>query len=63
MASSMVECMICCERAVDSVFYTCGHMCMCFECATNFWKKQNKENGFCPICRGTIIDVIRTYKS
>ncbi|CAG7733667.1 unnamed protein product [Allacma fusca] len=56
-----VECVICCERPVDSVFYSCGHMCMCYQCATDYWK--TKDKGWCPICRATITDVIRTYKS
>ncbi|CAL8078338.1 unnamed protein product [Orchesella dallaii] len=56
-----VECVACCERPVDSVFYSCGHMCMCYQCAVEYWK--TKEKGCCPICRATISDVIRTYKS
>jgi len=56
-----VECVACCERPVDSVFYSCGHMCMCYNCAVEYWK--SKEKGCCPICRANISDVIRTYKS
>ncbi|CAG5057680.1 unnamed protein product [Parnassius apollo] len=55
------ECTICYENPVDSVLYTCGHMCMCYSCAVQVWR--DKGNGQCPLCRKEIIDVIRTYKS
>lgn len=55
------ECSICYERAIDSVLYTCGHMCMCYECAVQQWR--GKGGGHCPMCRAVIRDVIRTYKS
>lgn len=54
------ECTVCCEKPVNCVLYTCGHMCMCFDCATAV--KQNK-GGLCPICRQTIRDVIKIYRS
>ncbi|XP_025415117.1 protein neuralized isoform X3 [Sipha flava] len=52
------ECSICFERAVDCALYTCGHLCMCYECA----KKQWVRLGRCPICRAVIKDVIKIYK-
>ncbi|XP_075222418.1 E3 ubiquitin-protein ligase neur isoform X3 [Lycorma delicatula] len=55
------ECSICYERAIDSVLYMCGHMCMCYECAVQQWR--GKGGGHCPLCRAVIRDVIRTYKS
>lgn len=55
------ECTICYEKAVDCVIYTCGHMCMCYECALQQWK--GRGGGFCPICRMAIRDVIRTFRS
>ncbi|EEB18463.1 neuralized, putative [Pediculus humanus corporis] len=55
------ECSICYERSIDSVLYMCGHMCMCYECAVQQWR--GKGGGHCPLCRATIRDVIRTYKS
>ncbi|XP_025095851.1 protein neuralized-like isoform X2 [Pomacea canaliculata] len=54
------ECTVCCEKGVNSVLYTCGHMCMCFECAHAV--KQDK-GGLCPICRQPIKDVIKIYRS
>ncbi|CAG9533027.1 unnamed protein product [Cercopithifilaria johnstoni] len=53
------ECRICMNSKVNSVIYTCGHMSMCFECATETWHL----NGECPICRKKIEDVIKIYKS
>lgn len=55
------ECTICYENSIDSVLYTCGHMCMCYECAIQQWRGIG--GGHCPLCRAVIQDVIRTYKS
>ena len=30
-------CVICYESDVDCVLYSCGHMCMCYQCATQQW--------------------------
>lgn len=54
------ECHVCYERPVNAVLYTCGHMCMCFECAQAV--KQLKT-ALCPICRQEIKDVIKIYRS
>jgi len=53
------ECVICYEADVDCVLYSCGHMCMCFQCAVQQWGGA----GECPLCRATIRDVIRTYRA
>lgn len=55
------ECTICYEHSIDSVLYTCGHVCMCYECAVKQW--HGIGGGHCPICRAVIRDVIRIYKS
>ncbi|XP_076240327.1 E3 ubiquitin-protein ligase neur [Calliopsis andreniformis] len=55
------ECSICYERSIDSVLYMCGHMCMCYSCATQQWR--GKGGGHCPLCRALIRDVIRIYRS
>jgi len=47
--------------AVDCVLYTCGHMCMCYECALQQWRGRGA--GSCPICRNEIRDVIKTFRS
>lgn len=58
--SSASECAICLEKVPDCALYTCGHMCMCYECAINVLKKQG---ALCPICRQPVRDVIRIFKS
>jgi len=55
------ECKICYEGTVDCVLYTCGHMCLCYECALQQWK--GRGGGICPMCREVIQDVIKTYRS
>lgn len=55
------ECSVCYERSIDSVLYMCGHMCMCYPCAIQQW--CGKGGGHCPLCRATIRDVIRIYRS
>ena len=55
------ECIVCLERPVDSVIYACGHMCMCHGCALRQWR--GRGGGFCPICRESIRDVIKTFRS
>ncbi|XP_012283226.1 protein neuralized isoform X2 [Orussus abietinus] len=55
------ECSICYERNINSVLYMCGHMCMCYPCAIQQWR--GKGGGHCPLCRATIRDVIRIYRS
>ena len=58
-AMLQTECVICYESDVDCVLYSCGHMCMCFQCAVQQWSSA----GECPLCRATIRDVIRTYRA
>ncbi|KAK7152842.1 hypothetical protein R3I93_010922 [Phoxinus phoxinus] len=54
------ECLICCERAVDSVLYACGHMCVCSVCGG---KLTEMSNPCCPMCRSPIRDIIKIYRS
>jgi len=54
------ECVVCLELAPDSVLYTCGHMCMCYSCALDV--VQNRD-ALCPICRQSIRDVIKIFRS
>lgn len=53
------ECKVCCERAVNCVLYTCGHMCLCYTCATVI----QQQRGECPICRRQISDIIKVYRA
>jgi len=52
------NCLICLDRATDSVLYQCGHMCVCYTCGMNL-----KDRGLhCPMCRAPIRDIIRAYR-
>lgn len=54
------ECTVCYERETDCVLYSCGHMCLCYDCALTLYRGGR---GLCPICRAPIRDVIRAYRS
>ncbi|XP_048361226.1 E3 ubiquitin-protein ligase NEURL1 isoform X2 [Sphaerodactylus townsendi] len=54
------ECTICYENMVDTVIYSCGHMCLCYTCGL---KLKKMANACCPICRRAIKDIIKTYRS
>ena len=60
--ASAGECSVCLERPIDCVLYMCGHMCMCYECAVGL-HHASIEGGSCPICRQSIRDVIKIYRS
>uniref|UniRef100_A0A674C541 E3 ubiquitin-protein ligase NEURL1B n=1 Tax=Salmo trutta TaxID=8032 RepID=A0A674C541_SALTR len=53
------ECTVCFDQEVDTVIYTCGHMCLCTSCGL---KLKRQVNACCPICRRSIKDVIKTYR-
>lgn len=54
------ECIVCFEKPCDTVIYKCGHVCMCFACATSV---RQQAPPLCPICRQVIEDVIRMFAS
>nr|CAG4650842.1 EOG090X03H5 [Simocephalus serrulatus] len=64
-AGSSSECTVCYERSVDCVLYSCGHMCLCYDCALTLYHggRTAGGQGLCPICRAPIRDVIRAYRS
>lgn len=49
------SCRICFEAKINSVFVPCGHLACCYPCATPLGK--------CPICRGEVKQVVKTFKS
>ncbi|XP_048884426.1 E3 ubiquitin-protein ligase NEURL1B isoform X1 [Brienomyrus brachyistius] len=53
------ECTVCFDQEVDTVIYTCGHMCLCNDCGL---KLKKQISACCPICRRPIKDVIKTYR-
>lgn len=58
--NSSNECAVCLERTPDCVLYTCGHMCMCYECAVHLHQRMDAT---CPICRQPIVDIIKIYRA
>ena len=48
-------CQICYSDEIDALFYDCGHVCACYECA--------KQVEACPICRKNVRHVVRMYRS
>lgn len=60
-SQNTTECIVCYEKAVDCVIYTCGHMCLCYECGLQQWRGRGA--GICPMCRMPIRDIIRTYRN
>ena len=47
-------CQICYGEEVDALFYDCGHVCACVDCA--------KQCESCPICRRSIQKVVKMYR-
>jgi hypothetical protein len=48
-------CQICYGEEMDALFYDCGHVCACVECA--------KQVEVCPICRKAVKDVVRVFRA
>ncbi|XP_014641698.1 PREDICTED: E3 ubiquitin-protein ligase NEURL1B [Ceratotherium simum simum] len=53
------ECTVCFDGEVDTVIYTCGHMCLCHSCGLRL---KRQARACCPICRRPIKDVIKIYR-
>ena len=51
----MKMCQICYDKEMDALFYDCGHVCACVECA--------KQVDCCPICRKSVVAVVRIFKT
>lgn len=50
-------CTICMEASIDSVLYTCGHMCSCSPCGRSLLASGLP----CPICRAPVRDIVRAF--
>ncbi|KIX07530.1 uncharacterized protein Z518_02183 [Rhinocladiella mackenziei CBS 650.93] len=48
-------CQICYSAEKDALFFDCGHVCSCVECA--------RQCESCPICRRSIKQVVRMFKA
>ncbi|CAL8106814.1 unnamed protein product [Orchesella dallaii] len=63
-------CIICVERERNTAFTKCGHICMCYNCATTY-KNPPKTQGstvvgrrsrsLCPICRQPISSILKIF--
>lgn len=51
----METCRICYEAQIDALFYRCGHVVACEECA--------KQVEVCPICRVAVSAVVKMWKA
>lgn len=56
--SEDATCTVCMDQMKEALFYPCGHIVACMECACML----KQRNDPCIICRETIEDVVRTYK-
>ncbi|KAL9059244.1 MAG: hypothetical protein Q9162_001281 [Coniocarpon cinnabarinum] len=52
-AETLKGCLVCYEQERDAVFYPCGHMCACLDCA--------RKLDDCPYCHKSISESIRLY--
>lgn len=50
-------CTICLEARIDSLLYSCGHMCTCSLCGRHLIASGQ----CCPICRAPVRDVVRAF--
>eukprot|EP01127_Copromyxa_protea_P001347 TRINITY_DN11364_c0_g1_i1.p1 TRINITY_DN11364_c0_g1~~TRINITY_DN11364_c0_g1_i1.p1 ORF type:complete len:1241 (-),score=218.62 TRINITY_DN11364_c0_g1_i1:63-3785(-) len=50
-----MDCIVCMAAKKDTIFYKCGHLACCYDCA------QLMKGKDCPICRSDILDVCRVY--
>ncbi|ETI28506.1 hypothetical protein G647_00955 [Cladophialophora carrionii CBS 160.54] len=48
-------CQICYGNEIDALFFDCGHVCACVECA--------KQCELCPICRKAVKQVVKMFRS
>ncbi|KAK6366976.1 hypothetical protein LTS17_010527 [Exophiala oligosperma] len=48
-------CQICYGQEVDALFFDCGHVCSCVECA--------RQCDICPICRRSVKQVVKMFRA
>lgn len=51
----LLLCQICYESEQDALFYDCGHVCACVECA--------RQVETCPVCRRSVVAVVKIYRT
>jgi hypothetical protein len=55
------KCVICLEEESKWTFVSCGHQCLCRECAQRFQQQQGMKT--CPMCRKNSQHVIEVFRS
>ncbi|KEF58147.1 uncharacterized protein A1O9_06071 [Exophiala aquamarina CBS 119918] len=48
-------CQICYSEEIDALFFDCGHICSCVECA--------RQCEICPICRRSVKQVVKMFRA
>ncbi|KAK5063187.1 hypothetical protein LTR84_005264 [Exophiala bonariae] len=48
-------CQICYGEEIDALFFDCGHVCACVECA--------RQCDICPICRKSVKQVVKMFRA
>jgi len=65
------DCVICAENEKQCVVVPCGHFCLCIKCGNSQLKQRCSNCSSsncplithrCPLCRGTITDIVRVFK-
>jgi hypothetical protein len=56
-------CRVCYTNEANSCLVPCGHLCMCYECATSAEFMQSVYSKMqCPMCRAPIRTVYKTFR-
>lgn len=59
LTKKMDQCSVCMDKLKNCVIRPCNHLSTCFDCA----KLLKQNNGYCPICRSFINEIIKVYIS
>jgi len=54
------KCIICLDKNKDSIFYPCGHECVCNDCGREYLRLIRDK--FCPVCRDRVKDLTKVYR-
>eukprot|EP00347_Sterkiella_histriomuscorum_P000253 403376593 len=54
------RCIICMDNTKDTIFYPCGHECVCNPCGKAFMGQALSK--MCPICRNRVNGVTKVYR-